>query len=91
MDSYKNAKDILPDELLEAVQRYLQGEVLYIPVKDRRRRWGERSGVRKELSERNQAIREAYRQGHSLDELATTHYLSVETLRKIVRNVRRKP
>lgn len=91
MNSYKNAKDVLPNELLEAVQRYLQGEVLYVPVKDRRRRWGERSGVRKELSERNEAIREAYRQGRSLDELATAHHLSVETVRKLIRNVRRQP
>lgn len=90
MDSYKNAKDVLPEELLEAVQRYLQGEMLYIPVKDKRRRWGERSGTRKELSERNQAIREAYRKGQSLDELAATYHLSVETLRKIVRHVRRQ-
>lgn len=89
MRPYRNAKDVLPRKLLEAVQRYLQGEVVYVPVKDKRRAWGELSGARRELAERNNSIRHAYKQGRSLDELAEIHHLSVETLRKIVRNVRR--
>ena len=63
MSAYKNAKDVLPDDLLEAVQRYLQGETLYIPVKGSRRPWGERTGAKKDLAERNQAIREPLSKG----------------------------
>lgn len=81
---------MLPRGLLEALQRYVQGELLYVPVKDRRRRWGERSGARDELQQRNQAIREAYRQGCSLEELAAMHHLSVETVRTIVRRGHRR-
>lgn len=76
---------MLPRDLLEALQRHVQGELLYVPVKSGRRRWGERSGVRNELKQRNEAIREAYRQGCTLEELAAMYHLSVETVRTIVR------
>ena len=87
---YKNAKDVLPDDLLEAVQRYLQGEMLYVPVKGPRRPWGERTGARKDLAQRNQQIRALYVKGRSVEELASTFHLSVETIQKIVRASRRK-
>ena len=90
MSAYKNAKDVLPDDLLEAVQRYLQGETLYIPVRGARRPWGERTGAKSELAERNRAIRQLYREGRSLEDLASTFHLSVETVQKIVRGRRRK-
>lgn len=90
VSAYKNAKDVLPDDLLEAVQRYLQGETLYIPVKGSRRPWGERTGAKKDLAERNKAIRNLYQEGRSLEELASTFHLSVETVHKIVRGRRRK-
>ena len=32
---YKNANDVLPEDLLALVQEYIQGEYLYVPVKDR--------------------------------------------------------
>lgn len=90
MSAYKNAKDVLPDDLLEAVQRYLQGELLYIPVKGPRRPWGERTGARQDLAQRNQAIRALYQEGRSLEELAASFHLSVETVQRIVRGCRRK-
>jgi len=85
LDSYKNAKDVLPERLLKAVQRYLQGETIYIPVSGTRRRWGERSGTRAALAKRNAQIRQAYQNGSSLDELSSRYHLSIETLQKILR------
>lgn len=32
---YKNAGAILPSKLIEEIQKYVQGEFLYIPKKDR--------------------------------------------------------
>ena len=32
---YKNANEILPPELIEEIQRYIQGESIYIPKKDK--------------------------------------------------------
>ena len=33
---YKNAAKILPPEMIEQLQQYVQGEYLYIPIKDRK-------------------------------------------------------
>lgn len=32
---YKNALSILPEELIETIQQYVQGEYIYIPIRDR--------------------------------------------------------
>lgn len=85
MGSYKNARDILPDHLLRAVQGYLEGDTLYIPVKGERRRWGERTGARLETEQRNQKLRDHYRKGASAEELAAQYHLSIETVRKLIR------
>ena len=90
MSAYKNAKDVLPDDLLMAVQRYLQGELLYIPVSGTRRPWGERTGARSELARRNEAIRQLHASGRSLEELASMFHLSPATVERIVRGRRRK-
>ena len=29
---YKNAKNVLPEELLQQIQQYIQGDVIYIPI-----------------------------------------------------------
>ena len=63
---YRNAGDLLPEALVKELQRYVQGEYLYIPTDGTQRKgWGERSGARQMLDARNQAIRQAFRQGIS--------------------------
>lgn len=37
---YRNASDILPDELLKELQKYASGETLYIPSNIERKKWG---------------------------------------------------
>ena len=32
---HKNTNDVLPKELLVLVQEYIQGEYIYVPVKDK--------------------------------------------------------
>lgn len=82
---YINAKALLPDELLEELQRYIQGGYLYVPAKQaQRKRWGEVSGCRKELQQRNRRIIEEYRSGISMERLAEAHFLSVYAIRKII-------
>lgn len=82
--SYQNAKEILPERLMKEIQQYIQGQTLYIPREDEPKRWGEKSGSRKVLRERNEAICQAYEQGVTKDQLAKQYYLSVETIRKII-------
>lgn len=81
---YKNAYDILPDELLREVQKYISGEALYIPKEKERRKWGESSGAKNFFSQRNEEIRNKFFQKVSIEKLAEEYCLSTETIRKIV-------
>ena len=82
---YINANAILPDVLVEELQKYVQAGYIYIPAKDEQRKsWGELSGYRKELKRRNQRIVSEYRQGTSVEELADRYYLSIYAIRKII-------
>jgi len=81
---YKNAYDILPDELLRELQKYISGESLYIPLDKQRRKWGDVSGARKFFAQRNEEIRYKFSHKVSIDELAEEYFLSTETIRKIV-------
>lgn len=52
--SYKNAEDVLPTELIREIQKYVDGEVIYIPRKsDKKRSWGDKNGTRDKLTKRN--------------------------------------
>lgn len=81
---YRNASDILPDELLKEVQKYASGENLYIPRNEDRKKWGHGSGARMFYKQRNEEIRNKYFHKTSFDDLAEEYCLSVETIRKIV-------
>jgi len=83
---YKNARDVLPEQLLEQVQRYCSGELLYVPAKSGAKTvWGERSGAKLHYAERNAKIRRLYSEHYSYETLADMFCLSVDSIRKIVR------
>ena len=81
---YENAKDILPASLLEEVQKYAEGKVIYIPKCTKTRGWGEASGYREKLNKRNSLRCNRYSAGRSILEIAEEFYLSPETVKKIV-------
>ena len=81
---YRNASDILPDELLKEVQKYTSGETLYIPSSIERKKWGNGSGARTFYEQRNEEIKHKFLRKVSIDELAEEYCLSTETIRKIV-------
>lgn len=81
---YRNASEILPDELLKEVQKYASGETLYIPSSIERKKWGHGSGAITFYKQRNEEIRSKYFHKVSIDELAEEYCLSTETVRKIV-------
>ncbi len=82
---YINANVILPDVLVEELQKYVQAGYIYIPAKDKQHKsWGELSGYRKELKERNEIIITEYYNGISLEELANKYCLSIYAIRKII-------
>lgn len=53
---YQKANDILPENLVELIQNYIDGGYVYIPRKqENRKNWGEASLAKEELRERNRA------------------------------------
>ena len=82
---YIKADSVLPIALVEELQSYIQGGYIYVPSrKDSKKKWGELSGCRYEIEQRNRKIRKDYQQGKSGDELADIYYLSVHSIRKII-------
>ena len=81
---YRNASHILPDELLREIQKYTEGEAIYIPKSNDKRKWGEGSGARKYYEDRNVKIRAEYANEIKIEELAEKYNLSVDRIRKIV-------
>lgn len=75
---------MLPTHLLEELQKYVDGGLIYIPKKGKRMGWGSVSGSKKSIKERNVEIINLYREGSSVEELSEQYFLSVETIRKIV-------
>lgn len=82
---YVNASNILPENLIKEIQKYVQGETIYIPKPETAYRpWGTLSGGRKHLDQRNANIKSAFRYGTSIQDLADEYFLSIETIKKIV-------
>lgn len=74
---YINATQVLPAELLEAVQTYADGIFLYIPRKaGSKRPWGTSTATRQELARRNKLIFKEYLGGVDADTLAQKFFLS---------------
>lgn len=90
MSRYLNAAEILPAKLLQALQRYAEGTQLYIPRRDERVGWGERSGTRAALAQRNRQIMERRLAGASIEELMAEFHLSYDSIRKILNSKRRQ-
>ena len=83
--SYTNAEEVLPPDLLNEVQKYVQGEQIYIPRHgDTRLGWGVKNGTRRMLESRNLEIRKMKRDGWSILELADRFNLSPDSIRKIL-------
>lgn len=82
---YRNASEIFPDELLQEIQKYTSGELVYIPEKEKRKEWGSASGARTYYKQRNEEIRRKFRhEKRNVEELAEEYRLSPETIRRIL-------
>lgn len=83
--SYVNANDVLPKILVEEIQKYVDGQLLYIPRKNETSlSWGERSGTKERLAERNQTIVKCYYSGQTIAELSKMFYLSEKRIQGII-------
>jgi Mor family transcriptional regulator len=83
MKKYVNARDVLPEELVKEIQKYVKGQHIYIPQTERQS-WGTATGIRKELEARNTEIVRQYYGGTTIAQLAQTFHLSEERIRSII-------
>jgi hypothetical protein len=82
---YVNADLVFPEELLIEIQKYVHGELVYVPKpKELYKKWGEDSGSRQQLVQRNSEIRHRFQAGESIDQLAACFFLSSCSIKKIV-------
>jgi len=89
--SYHKAEYILPPDLLERVQEYVDGGYLYIPRKSSNRKsWGEQTDTKLVITKRNSEIFKDYKMGVKVSELAERYYLSEKSIQRIVLQERRK-
>lgn len=88
---YKKAQDILPAELLEQLQGYIDGAYLYIPRKEENRlAWGDRTQSKRETAARNREILAKAEAGADPAALANEYYLTEKTIRRIIQEERAK-
>jgi len=87
---YKRAEDILPKDIIELIQQYVDGESIYIPRKtDSRQEWGKNTQIKQELIHRNMEIFEDYAEGISISELAEKYFLSEKSIQRILREMKK--
>lgn len=85
--SYRRAEEILPIEIVELIQQYVDGESIYIPRKSgNRTEWGTKTGTRREMYLRDRQICRDHCAGQSVNELAEKYYLSAKSIQRIIRN-----
>ncbi len=83
---YIRAEEILPIEVIELIQQYVDGENIYIPRKSSNRQaWGAGTQLKQELSRRDRQIYEDYLAGSKTEELACKYYLSEKSIQRILR------
>lgn len=84
--SYIKAQNVLPDELINMIQTYIEGEYIYIPKKcENKKSWGQCNGAREHFKERNIEIYKMYSQGYTFLQLSQKYFLAEKTIRKIIK------
>ncbi len=88
---YIRAEEILPVEIIELIQQYVDGANIYIPRKqENRKEWGTETAYRYELQSRNALIYQDYLSGMTVQEIAESYYLSEKSIQRIIREKRRE-
>ena len=87
--SYIKADRVLPKELIEAIQHYIDGKSIYIPSKQKQA-WGNGTSAKAFFQDRNQRIYDAWLSGASQKELSLRFALSEKSIQRILRQQNRQ-
>ena len=82
---YSRAYELIGKELLETIQQYVDGQIIYIPKKEKQE-WGSGSSAKEFFRERNERIFQAWQKGISEDELSRRFSLSRKSIQRILRS-----
>lgn len=86
---YVHALEVLPEELIEKIQEYVDGQVIYIPkIKSKRFKWGEKTDTKAYFKERNIEIYNSYKSGMTVFELSEKYFLTPKSIQRIIRNMK---
>lgn len=87
--SYIRAEEVLPEEILMAVQQYVDGQTIYIPRKmQEKRMWGTATETKKKLELRNSCMYAEYQKGISIKDLAEKYFLTEKSIQRIIRKMK---
>lgn len=87
---YIKAEEILPKEVIEIIQQYVEGENIYIPKRaNNRAGWGSKNSTKEKIKDRNIAIYNDFCDGMRIEKLAVKYFLSEKSIQRIVYNVRK--
>ena len=79
---YVKAQTIFPQPLLAEIQKYIQGEMVYMPkLPDNYAKWGANTDLKGAAVLRNNKIVAAFKTGTTIPELAKEFYFSEEQLK----------
>lgn len=88
---YKNAKGILPTNLLKEIQKYIQGDFIYIPItQENKVAWGQKNGTKETMYHRNREIFNLYKDGYSIEYIINFYNLSESSIRKIISKMKKE-
>ncbi|WP_428897036.1 Mor transcription activator family protein [Parelusimicrobium proximum] len=87
--SYIKAGAVLPGKLLKAIQEYINGQYIYIPLKEGTKKpWGSITKSKAATKERNKNIFFRYKSGVSVKDLSKDYFLTDKTIYKIIADIK---
>ncbi len=86
---YISAEEVLPSNIVKLIQKYIDGENIYIPRKaENKKEWGSKTSIRQELEKRNSLIFDDYQKGKRISELADKFFLSEKSIYRIISKIK---
>lgn len=84
---YEKAENILPNNIIELIQNYIDGGYIYIPRKNENKKsWGENTETKRQLEARDKEIFNKYSSGLPVKILCEEYFLTESSIRRIIRN-----
>lgn len=89
--NYISAKDVLPMEIIRQIQSYVDGQIIYIPKSESKKKGRKVDTLAKrELSIRNTNIYMEYISGLSIKQLSQKYFLVEKSIQRIIRQEKQR-